>query len=320
MESMWQGIALCVALGVPVACQAADAQDAGPVCEAAYAEVPHGTILDLLDPEAPGDRRSAALAAYERLATLEACPEFAYTLGQLYRHGPYLPGNPVAQDIAKARELIRPMAEDGYLPAFADLAEMEMRHANTREAMKWTQVYLHFVQEVQAGYVDDAGDAHYLRTAYNSHLLGRTDLLWRRLTRPPLPRALIAEDLDAYLAEHGDRVSRRMRERYEGLHRRVSAQDAGPTHVVRAPEDCYLRPINRIDSASASWIVEVLPSGRTGRIVVENFVPNVEVTRTLERCLARYTFAPFEGARSATLRLSMVYGSTGARTLRRAGR
>jgi hypothetical protein len=314
----WQWMALCAALGMPLACHAGDNAQAGAECEAAYAELAPGTVLDLLDPEAPAERRLSALAAYERLALLRQCPEFGYTLGQLYRHGPYLPGNPLPQDLARARELIRPMAEDGYLPAFADLAELEMRHANARDAMKWTQVYLHFVQEVQADYVDDADDAHYLRTAYNSHLLGRTDLLWRRLTRPPLPRTLIAEDLDAYLAEHGARVTRRMRERYEGRHRRVSAQDAGPTHVVGAPEDCYLRPVNRIDSASASWIVEVLPSGKTGRIVVENFVPNVEVTRTLERCLARYTFAPSEGTHPATLRMSMVYGSTGARKLRRA--
>jgi TPR repeat protein len=313
----WQWMALCAALGMPLACPAGEDSDAGAVCEAAYAELPHGTVLDLLDPEAPADRRAGAVAAYERLATLEACPEFGYTLGQLYRHGPYLAGNLVPQDVAKARELIRPMAEDGYLPAFADLAEMEMRHANTREAMKWTQVYLHFVQNVQADYVDDADARRYMSTAYNSHLLARTDFLWRRLTRPPLPRELVDEDLAAYLAERGDHVTRRMRERLEGQHRRASAQDGGPTGVAGAPDDCYLKPINRIGSASAAWIVEVLPSGETGRIVVENFVPSADVTRELERCLSRYTFAPFEGTRAATVRVSMVMGSLGGRALRR---
>jgi hypothetical protein len=313
----WHWIALCVAFGTPFACHAGEDTDAGAVCEAAYAELPHDTILDLLDPEAPADRRARALAAYERLATLGECPEFGYTLGQLYRHGPYLPGNLLPQDIPKARELIRPMAEDGYLPAFADLAEMEMRHANTREAMQWTQVYLHFVQDVQADYVDDADAAHYMRTAYNSHLLGRTDFLWRRLTRPPLPRALVADDLAAYLAEHGDHVTRRMRERHEGGHRRASAQDGGPTGVASAPDDCLLKPIRDVGSASAAWIVEVLPSGKTGRIVLENFVPNAEVTRELETCLSRYAFAPFEGTRPATVRVSMVMGSTEGRGLGR---
>lgn len=313
----WRWIALCVVLATPFAGGAEDRRDDTAVCEAAYAELPPGTILDLLDPEAPADRRAGALAAYQRLATLEQCPEFGYTLGLLYRHGRYLPGNLLEQDVAKARELIRPMAEDGYLPAFADLAEMEMRHANGREAMKWTQVYLHFVQDVQADYIDDAEAAHYQQSAYNSHLLRRTGFVWRELTRPRLPRELIDEDLDAYLAEHGEHVERRMRERMEGPHQRVSAQDGGPVRVISPAETCYLNAIEGIGSASASWIVEVMPSGETGRIVLENFVPNPEIAREMRGCLSRYVFVPFEGTRPATVRISMVMGSTGGRSLRR---
>lgn len=312
----WRWIVVCAALAAPGVTHANDGAQAGAVCEAAYAELPQGTVLDLLDPDAPADRRAAALDAYQRLADLPHCPEFGYTLGQLYRHGPYLPGNPVPQDIAKARELIRPMAEDGYLPAFADLAEMEMRHANTRAAMQWTQLYLHFVQAVQADYLEDAGDRHYQRTAYNSHLLGRTELLWRRLTRPPLPRELVKSDLADYLARHGGEVTRRMHERMRGERRRASAQDGGPTGVVDSG-DCMLKPIRNVGSASASWIVEVLPSGRTGRIVLENLVPNVEAVREMERCLARYSFAAFEGDRAATVRVSMVMGSIEGRALSR---
>ena len=130
MKLHW--ILACLALATPFSALAADNPDAGQACEDAYAALPRGTILDLLDPQAPAERRSAALAAYERLATMTACPEFAYTLGQLYRHGPDLPGNPMPQDVPKARELILPMAEAGYLPAYADLAEMEMRHAHGR--------------------------------------------------------------------------------------------------------------------------------------------------------------------------------------------
>lgn len=313
----WHWIVLAVALGAPFACGAGEGIGDTAVCESAYAELPPGTILDLLDPEAPADRRAAALAAYQRLATLEQCPEFGYTLGLLYRHGRYLPGNLLEQDVAKARELIRPMAEDGYLPAFADLAEMEMRHANGREAMKWTQVYLHFVQDVQADYIDDAEDAHFQQSAYNSHLLARTGFVWRELTSPRLPRELIDEDLDAYLAEHGGHVERRMRARMEGLHRRVSAQDGGPVRVISPAETCYLNAIEGIGSASASWIVEVMPSGETGRIVLENFVPNPEIAGEMRDCLSRYVFVPFEGTRPATVRISMVMGSTGGRELRR---
>lgn len=316
----WQWMVLCAALTVPFAGHASDEATTEAACEAAYAALPQGAILDLLDPDAPSDRRASALAAYERLALIRECPEFAYTLGQLYRHGPYLPGNLVAQDIAKARELILPMAEDGYLLAFADLAEMEMRHANAREAMKWTQVYLHFVDTVQADYVEDPGDLRYLRTAYNSHLLGRTDFLWRKLTRPRLPRELMKQDLAAYLAERGDHVTRRMRERHEGRHQRASAQNGGPTRVASAPGDCYVNSVDSIGSASAAWIIEVLPSGKTGRVVLENFVPNAEVTGNLYACVARYTFAPFEGTTPATMRVSMVMGSTAQRPVSRRGR
>lgn len=313
----WHWIVLAAMFAVPFACGAQERADDIAVCEAAYAELPHGTILDLLDPGAPADRRASALAAYQRLAAFEQCPEFGYTLGLLYRHGRYLPGNLLEQDVAKARGLIRPMAEDGYLPAFADLAEMEMRHANGREAMKWTQVYLHFVQDVQADYIDDVDAMHYQRTAYNSHLLARTGFVWRELTSPRLPRELIGKDLGAYLAEYGEHVERRMRERMEGLDRRVSAQGGGPARVISPADTCYLNVIDGVGSASASWIVEVMPSGETGRIVLENFVPNPEVAREMRDCLSRYVFVPFEGTRPATVRISLVMGSTQGRALHR---
>ncbi|MBB1061367.1 hypothetical protein [Marilutibacter spongiae] len=286
-------------------------------CEAAYASLPVGSVLDLLDPHAPGDRRAAALAAYERLAGIEACPEFAYTLGQLYRHGSYLPGNLVPQDIERARELILPMAEDGYLPAFADLAEMEMRHANARAAMQWTQVYLHFVQTVQADYVEDVDALRFQRSAYNRHLLARTDFLWRRLTRPVLSRKLIAADLSAYLAAHEAAIAPRMRMRQEGALRRASAQDGGPARVTHVPDDCYVNAIRGVGSASASWIVEVLPTGERGRMVLENFVPNPAAAARMEACLARYEFAPFVGTRPATVRISMLLGSPEGGSLQR---
>ena len=117
---------------------------------------PRATTTDLLDADPPPARPAGALAAYQRLAEMPDCPEFGYTLGQLYRHGEYLPGNLLPQDLDKARALIRPMAEDGYLPAFADLAEMEMRHANAREAMKWTQLYLYYVDKVLLPGIEDA--------------------------------------------------------------------------------------------------------------------------------------------------------------------
>ena len=304
---------ICFGWVLPLLClpgiaSATESVATGAGCEAAYAELPAGTILDLLDPGAAPARRSDALASYQRLAALTQCPEFGYSLGLLYRHGEYLPGNLVAQDIVKARGLILPMAEAGYLPAYADLAEMEMRHGNAREAMKWTQVYLHFVDEVLLDGVRDGEEIQYQRSAYNGNLLARVELIWK-YARPSLPRKLVKQDKQAYLDAQGEAVARRMRERRQGIGLRASAQDGGPTHASRGEGRCYINAIDRIGAASAGWIVEVLPNGQPGRIVVENFVPKPEVADAMRACLGEYTYAPFNGDAPATIRVSMVMGS-----------
>lgn len=314
----WRSALLFAALLAPPGCLAAEGASA-VACEDAYAALPAGTILDLLDPAAAQDRRSAALAAYQGLADMRECPEFGYTLGQLYRHGEYLPGNPLPQDVDKAVELIRPMAEDGFLPAFADLAEIHMRHARPREAMKWTQVYLHFVLEMQAAFPQDPDTAQYNRAAYNGNLLARTETIWRKLPRPALPRAQVKEDLHDYLAEHHTSVFARMVDRRRGLRSRTSAQDGGAVAVASNGGDCRLRE-REYGAGSAAWIVEVLPSGRTGRIVLENFVPSATLADALKACLIRYEFAPFVGPEAATVRISMTMGSPEGASMRRTRR
>lgn len=314
MKTTTIGLVAAILMAVAPRAHALDQIEAGNTCDAAYAALPHGTILDLLDPQAPADRRAAALAAYQRLAQMKECPEFGYTLGQLYRHGEYLPGNPLPQDVAKARELILPMAESGYLPAYADLAEMEMRHANTREAMKWTQVYLYFVDHVLVAGAKDADAAQYERSAYNANLLGRVEFLWNHVP-PSLPRRLVNEDLNAYLHDHGDDVEQRMRERQNGLHLRASAQDSLLPYAVSGSSSWYHNLLDDLSAASASWIVEVMPSGQIGRVVLENFVPNEAVTRQMKSVLARYKFAPLDGQLSKTVRISVVVGNTESRQL-----
>lgn len=304
----WTLACLLAAATLPGVAAAEVSASPGAACELAYAALPQGSILDLLDPDAPVDRRQAALAAYERLASMRECPEFGYTIGQLYRHGEYLPGNLLPQDLDKARALILPMAESGYLPAYADLAEMEMRHAQARAAMRWTQLYLHFVEKLVIPTLDDATDARFHRSAYNGNLLARTELIWK-YARPGLPRKFVREDFRAYLDLHGKQVEQRIRARQEGQGLRASAQDGGQTHVASSGDGCSVNAIDRIGAASAAWIVEVLPSGEVGRVALENFVPKPGVADTLAACLAQYRFAPFEGSAPATIRVSMVMGS-----------
>lgn len=322
MKLDWPGAiaAVTIALAALAAAPASRAQHpvnavVDSICEREYQALPYGTILDLLDPAARPELRAAALEAWQRLATIHECPEFAYTLGQLYRHGPDLPGNPLPQDVPRARELIRPMAEQaGYLNAFADLAEMEMRHANARETMMWTQVYLYLVQQVR---MEDADpdERHYQRSAYNGHLLARAELIWR-WARPVLRRKVKEDDFNAYLAAHPDIVERVRAYEQGRVHRRSSAQNPG-VRVAHDPGACWVSDLDRLGSASAAWIVEVLPSGAKGRIVLENFVPNARVTEELKACLLRLEFAPFGGTTPVTFRYSAVMGSGEGASIRR---
>lgn len=311
----WKEIALAGALLMPLASFGSKAAETVG-CEGAYASLPQGAILDLLDPEAPSERRDAALQDYQRLAGMSQCPEFGYTLGLLYRHGPDLPGNLLPRDVPKARTLIRAMAEDGYLPAYADLAEMDMRNDAYRESMQWTQVYLHFVKTVQRPRMD-ADAAQFQRSAYNGHLLTRAEVVWG-WQKPAVPRKRITEDFNAYLTEHGRSVEQRMRERFDGQRARVSAQDGLGLRVRTGIGDCRLPERDRVGAATASWIVEVLPSGQVRRIVLENFVPSVASAERLEaECLSRYAFEPFEGDAPRTVRISLVYGSSEGAAFRR---
>ena len=81
--------------------------------------------------------------------------------------------------------------------------------------------------------------------------------------------------------------------------------------------DCYVYLPRGIGAASAAWIVEVMPSGQVGRVVLENFVPNVEVAEKMKTCILRDTYAPFEGTEPVTVRRSMVVGSPEGASLRR---
>lgn len=308
-------VALLLVLTASHAAKAEETITPAMDCHAAYELVPHGSLLDLLDPDADHERRMQALGHYQQLAAIKECPEFGYTLGLLYRHGPELPGNLLPQDIPKAKELILAMAESGYLTAYADLAEMVMRHGDPREAMKWTQVYLYFVRNVQRALMDP-DQAQFNRSAYNGHLLNRAEIVWG-WQRPSVARKRVREDLNAYIEVHGQKVSQLMRQRMQlGTEDTFQRPERMPRAVRRA-NDCYLNPIGRHTAGTASWIVEVLPSGQTGRVLLENFVPTVAVANGLRVCLDKREFEPFDGENSAIVRIPLMYGSPEGASLRR---
>src|SRR5690606_14242056 len=115
-------------------------------------------------------------------------------------------------------------------------------------------------------------DAHFRRTAYNGHLLTRAETVWR-WQKPAVPRKRVPEDLNAWLSEHGASVRKRITERYQSSDRRASTQEGPLPRILARAEDCRLNLNPRIGAATGSWIVEVLPSGETGRVLLENFVP-----------------------------------------------
>lgn len=283
----------------------------GRDCAAISMAMPAGAILDLLDPAAPAERRQRALAAYEQVAESAVCPEFGYTVGLLYRFGPDMPGNMLPRDLPKARVLIRRMAEAGYLQAYADLAEMEMVHGKYRESMKWTQVYLYFLKNIRMPRTRDGDDIQFDRSAYSGHLLNRAEVVWR-WQKPAVPRRHVNEDLTAYLEEHETQVGALIAGGARGW------ADLGPApRTIGDPDECYLKSLDRVGAATASYVLEVQPSGQVSRMIVENFVPNMETAEFLKTCARRYRFAAFDGSAPRLTRISMTYGSREGASLRR---
>lgn len=146
--------------------------------------------IDAYDPDAAPAKRLAAVEGL-RLAA-DKCPEAAYDLGLLYRFGPDLQSNLLPKDTAKAEPLILAYAEAGFLPAYADLAEMALQDKRARDAMKWTQVYLYLRTHHSEGF--NHKTSSFDRHGYNADLLLRSEAAWAR-QRPQPARSAITEDL-----------------------------------------------------------------------------------------------------------------------------
>lgn len=257
------------------------------------------SIIDVYDPDAALATRQAALRAL--LALPEQCDnhDFDYTIGQLFRHGPDLPGNLVARDTSKAAALILAAAEDGHLYAYADLAEMNLKDGLARDAMKWAQVYLYLLTRHSASF--DKGPRDFERRGYNADLLYRVEGAWRR-QKPALDRALIGDDLRGYLkgTEATIVAGLARKEKY------VNGDDLEFPPIKWMKRTCH-QDLGRITGAYAMYLLEVQPTGKVSRVVLENFAPDPIAGVRLRGCVD-VQFEPFAGADAKVGRMPIVYG------------
>lgn len=291
LGTWWLTLLLCLG---PMGAHAGD----GPDCEAAYQKV---DLLDVYDASVAPDRRKRALVAMGEASA--HCAETAYSLGLLYRHGPDLPGNLVERDTGRARELILSYAEEGFLPAYADLAEMALREGQAREAMKWTQVYLYLLTRHSERF--DRNGGGFDRSGYNADLLRRADAAWNR-QKPAVNRRAISTDLTEYLASREASIAQKLTE-HEADMRKLEA-GKGDLRFKRIKGECSVDLGRSISGAYAMYLVEIQPDGHISRVALENFAPSPVAGERLKRCASMYEFEPFADTAPKVGRIPVVYG------------
>ena len=259
-------------------------------------------IMDAYDPAAPLQRREAALAA---MRSSTQCAYHAFSLGQLYRHGPDLPGNLVARDLDRARSLILAYAESGYINAYADLAELELKAGNARDAMKWTQVYLSLLKTYSTQY--DSSGGSFDRGGYNANLLLRADEAWRE-QKPKVSRSEIGPDMNTYLAGRRKQLADGIRKIEDANKSPGEGENATFRVKSRANTTCSVQLNKKIRAAYATYLVEVQPSGAISRVVLENFSPEPEAGERLKKCFNVESFYPVDSDEPRIARFPVVYG------------
>ncbi|HEV8694146.1 MAG TPA: hypothetical protein VGQ93_08200 [Lysobacter sp.] len=261
-------------------------------------------VIDAYDPGADTAKRQQAVEWL--IAGASLCPTSVYPLGQLYRHGSELPGNLLAKNVQKAQELILASAEDGYLFAYADLAEMALNEKQPREAMKWTQVYLYFLTRHSDRF--DRGSGSFDRSGYNAELLARATVAGEA-AKPRLSRKLIRADLADYLQSREAAVAAKLLEREEKRMASTSsaASASDKLRIKGGKGACFANPTS-LATGYATYLLEVQPSGVVSRVVLENFSPDLRIDEALRRCVEVYQFDAFAGDQPQVIRIPAVYG------------
>jgi hypothetical protein len=244
-------------------------------------------VMDVLDPAVDAARKSQPLGAMQSLAAA-GCGDAAWVLGNLYRFGPELPGNPLPRDASRAGNLLEQAGLAGVEAAYRDLAELALADGRPRDAMLWTHVslWLHNIDSVEK-----RKTAH----GYDADLLRRVTRAWRAAR---LPNAQIQPLLDAYLGEHGAGILA-ARRGVAGLraHRpRLALAESPRVH----PGDIGPR------SGYVMFRVEAKPSGEVTRTVVESYGPTAEVVERLRPLVKDLRLVPFDATESITGTLPIV--------------
>lgn len=262
------------------------------------------SVIDLLDQNVPAAVKVRHLETVKRFALDPHCTYERYLLGLLQRHGPDLPGNPAAKDVAIARSLIEAYALEGNLQGFADLAEMALEQKQAREAMQWTQVYLYLAARAR-----DIPEA-FRRSGYNADLLQRAQLAWRK-ARLPSGQEEISSVFNAYLQPRKVQLDALFLERQEEIVR-PGDQGQGSDEVRVKSKKSVIRSFNGPSQPGyAIFLLEIQPTGDVSRIVAETFAPLPAHARSLRPMVEGITFHPFTGTEPQVVRIPAQYGYDG---------
>lgn len=221
-------------------------------------------VIDrLLAPGMDEAGRAAALAEIEGLASA-GDDDAASWLAALHRAGAARDRNPAPRDLARAAELLRPLAQAGDLDAMARLAETTLEAGEREEALAWAVMHRHFLTTA-AGDVDNP---------YAQDLVARAaagasaDL-----------REGAAARANATMREHGQAMAAAAARRrtevlateaatscntaYERTPRTLPASVSAPaTRELRPAQAWMLVEVDTSGKPTRTWIMDAVPSAR----------------------------------------------------------
>lgn len=238
------------------------------------AEEPHRLELDLLlDARRDAPEREAALRRL--IAAADSGDGYAqYVLGSLYRLGDRHPAQLLGRDESRAALYLSNAAVQGWVIALAAMAELRLDQGNAREAIVWTQLYIHY-DAIRAADYPVAPDS---RRAYAASLLHRCS---QKLTLDEALADAIDADVAAFVDRHG------------------ASMETGNTDRQEADEDTSLGvprlPAGMKELASGSratgldapgmamYLIGVNQAGRVEHVHVIDSLPDHRVAAALRR-------------------------------------